>query len=83
MTTGRRPTRRSSRYEMDDAVRRILVAWGKERDSEIGRLNLKRAARKLKPEQRRELVERLAEISLGLLFALEHVSEKQTPPDVL
>ena len=56
---------------MDDAVRRILVAWGRERDAEIGRLDLKRAVARLKPEQHRELVDRFAEISLGLLFALE------------
>jgi hypothetical protein len=63
---------RSARaFEVDEAVRRILVAWGKERDSEIGRLNLRRAAEKLSPEQRAQLVERLAEISLGLLYVLD------------
>ena len=58
-------------FEVDEAVRRILAAWGKERDSEIGRLNLRRAAERLNDEQRVQLVERLAEISLGMLFALE------------
>ena len=58
-------------FEVDEAVRRILAAWGKERDSEIGRLNLRRAAERLNDEQRVQLIERLAEISLGMLFALE------------
>lgn len=58
-------------FEVDEAVRRILAAWGKERDSEIGRLNLRRAAERLNDEQRVQLVDRLAEISLGMLFALE------------
>jgi hypothetical protein len=58
-------------FEVDEAVRRILVAWGKERDSEIGRMNLRRAADKLNDEQRRQLVERLAEISLGILCVVD------------
>lgn len=58
-------------FEVDEAVRRILAAWGKERDSEIGRMNLRRAAERLSDEQRVQLVERLAEISLGMLFILE------------
>lgn len=58
-------------FEVDEAVRRILAAWGKERDSEIGRMNLRRAAERLNDEQRVQLVERLAEISLGMLFILE------------
>jgi hypothetical protein len=57
--------------ELDDSVRRILVAWGKERDSDIGRLNLRRSAERLSPELRMQLVQRLAEISLGLLYVLE------------
>jgi hypothetical protein len=61
--------------EIDEAVRRALAAWGKERDSEIGRLNLRRAAEKLTPEQKLQLVERLAEISLGLLYVLERESQ--------
>lgn len=58
-------------FEVDEVVRRVLVAWGKERDSEIGRLNLRRAADRLSEEQRLQLVERLAEISLGLLHVLD------------
>ena len=58
-------------FGVDDAVRRALAAWGKERDSDIGRVNLARAAERLTADQRRQLVERLAEISLGLLFGLE------------
>jgi hypothetical protein len=58
-------------FEVDEGVRRILVAWGKERDSEIGRLNLRRATERLSPEQRVQLIERLAEISLGLLYVLD------------
>ena len=58
-------------FEVDEQVRKILAAWGQERDSDIGRLNLARAASKLRPEQRVQLVERLAEISLGVLFTIE------------
>ncbi len=58
-------------FGVDDAVRRALAAWARERDSDIGRLNLTRAAERMSDEQRRQLVERLAEISLGLLFGLE------------
>jgi hypothetical protein len=62
--------RSAKAFELDDAVKRALEAWGKERDTEIGLLNLKRAASKLSPEQRAQLVGRLAEISLGQLFVL-------------
>jgi hypothetical protein len=58
-------------FEIDENVRKILAAWGKERDSEIGRMNLRRAAERLNDEQRAQLIERIAEISLGMLFALE------------
>lgn len=58
-------------FEVDENVRKILAAWGKERDSEIGRMNLRRAAERLNDDQRRQLVERIAEISLGMMFALE------------
>lgn len=66
----RDPARAGATFQVDDAVRRALAAWGKERDSEIGRLNLARAASKLTAEQRVQLYARLAEISLGLLFTL-------------
>ena len=59
-------------FELDDAVRRVLAAWSQERDTDIGLLNLKRAASKLNAEQKAQLVGRLAEISLGQLFALMH-----------
>jgi hypothetical protein len=59
-------------FELDDAVRRVLAAWSQERDTDIGLLNLKRAASKLNAEQKAQLAGRLAEISLGQLFALVH-----------
>ncbi len=58
-------------FEVDETVRRILVAWGKERDSEIGRMSLRRAAEKLNAEQRKQLIDRLAEIGLGILCVIE------------
>lgn len=64
-------------FEVDDSVRRILVAWGKERDSEIGRLNLRRAFEKLSDAQRAQLIDRLAEISLGLLYVLDREARKK------
>lgn len=57
--------------EMDDSVRRALAGWAKERDSDLGRLNLKRAIVRLTPPQRRQLIGRLVEISLGVLFILD------------
>ncbi|MCC7386675.1 MAG: hypothetical protein IT384_32860 [Deltaproteobacteria bacterium] len=66
----RDPNRAAEAFQVDDVVRRALAAWGQERDSEIGRLNLGRAAAKMTPEQKAQLVARLAEISLGLLFTL-------------
>ncbi len=57
-------------FELDDAVRRVLAAWSQERDTEIGVLNLKRAAAKLTKEQKEQLIGKLAEISLGQLFVL-------------
>lgn len=64
-------------FGVDEAVARILSAWGKERDSDIGRLNLARAAARLRPDQREQLVDRLAEISLGLLFSLKHSIDRE------
>lgn len=66
----RDPGRSAQSFELDDAVRRVLAAWSKERDTEIGLLNLKRAAAKLTQDQKRQLAGRLAEISLGQLFIL-------------
>lgn len=67
--------RSAQTFEIDDAVKRILAAWAKERDSDVGRLNLQRAAQRLDDRQRAQLIERLAEIGLGLLYVLE----KQRP----
>jgi len=72
----RDPGRAGQTFQVDDAVRRALAAWGKERDSEIGRLNLARAAQKLTADQRIQLHQRLAEISLGLLFVLQEKSRR-------
>ncbi len=72
----RDPARAGATFQVDDAVRRALAAWGKERDSEIGRLNLARAASKLTADQRAQLYARLAEISLGLLFTLMERSRR-------
>lgn len=67
----RDPDRAGSAFEVDEPVRRILAAWGAERDSDIGRLNLSRASKKLRPEQQIQLRQRLAEVSLGVLFTIE------------
>lgn len=66
----RDPKRANQTFSVEEPVRRALAAWGRERDSEIGRLNLSRAAGKMTEEQRAQLFERLAEVSLGLLFTL-------------
>jgi hypothetical protein len=58
-------------FEVDDAVRRVLKEWSQEKASDVGRLNLARAAKRLSPEQRNVLIARLAEISLGVLAVLE------------
>lgn len=63
--------RSDASFEVDDAVRRALAGWGRERDSDLGRLHLARAVARMSPEQRQQLVARLAEISLGLLYAIE------------
>ena len=66
----RDPGRAGGTFEVDEPVRRVLAAWGQERDTEIGLLNLKRAAAKLNAAQKSQLIARLAEISLGQLFVL-------------
>jgi len=66
--------RADAQFTIDDGLGKILGQWSKERDSDIGRLNLSRSAAKLKPEQKRQLIERLAEISLALLFVLQEES---------
>lgn len=63
-------------FEVDDAVRRILKTWGQEKDADVARLELARAARRLNAEQRNVLIARLAEISLGVLAAIEYGDSK-------
>ncbi len=72
----RDPNRAGQSFEVDDAVRRVLKAWSKERDSQVGLLNLKRAVSKLTEPQRLQLIERLAEISLGQLYVLQKSLEE-------
>lgn len=71
--------RANETFAVDDAVKRVLAKWAKERDSEVGRRNLESAVRRLNAEQRRQLTARLAEISLGLLYVLDRVSPDETP----
>lgn len=66
---------RGPAFEMDDAVRRTLQAWGKEKDPALGRLVLKRALLRMKPEQKAQLAQRLAEVSLGQLFILSQTDD--------
>ena len=63
-------------FEVGDAVRRALAGWAKERDSEIGRLNLRRAYDRMNEDEKAQLVLRLAEISLGLLYVLERARRR-------
>lgn len=70
---------RGPAFELDDAVRRVLVEWGKEHDPALSRLVLKRALMKLKPEQKKQLMQRLAEVALGQLFILD--KEAQSAAD--
>jgi hypothetical protein len=58
-------------FNVDEPVRRLLAEYAQARDSDLGRLNLARGVVRLSLEQKAQLVERLAEISLGLLFALD------------
>ena len=60
-------------FEVDEAVRRVLSRWSKEKGTPIGLSNLEAGLRRLDPQQRRQLVERLAEVSLGLLFVIERL----------
>lgn len=63
--------RANQAFEVDDAVRKVLARWSKERGAPGAIRNLEQGVRRLSPEQRRQLVDRLAEISLGLLFVLD------------
>ena len=64
------PARAREVFDVDESVAKILKVWGKERDADVARVQLARAASRLQPEQREQLVARLAEISLGVLFTL-------------
>lgn len=59
-----------SEFQVDPKVRKILADWGQARGTEVALMELKRQVQRLGPEERAQLVERLAEISLGLLFVL-------------
>jgi hypothetical protein len=74
----RDPRRSASTFEVDEPVRRLLAAWSRQRDTELGLLELRRGAERLSPEHKRKLLERLAEISLGLFAVLEKGGR---PPD--
>ena len=56
---------------MDEGVSKTLGRWAKERDSDIGRMNLARSASKMSMERKAMLISRLAEVSLAMLFVLE------------
>jgi hypothetical protein len=59
-------------FDVDEQVKKVLARWSKERGAEGGGLKgLERAVKKLNGPQRAQLVERMAEISLGLLFVME------------
>ena len=58
---------------VDPMVKRALAQWAEERDSDVGRGRLARAMGRMGPGQKRQLLLRLATISLALL----HVSVPQ------
>ncbi len=68
--------RRPGAFQVDDAVRRALAAWSRERDPDLKAWALRRASERLGAAQRQALIERLAEISLGALAVIE-----RAPPD--
>lgn len=59
-----------SEFVVDPKVRKLLGEWGQARGTEVGLMDLSRQAQRLTPEQREQLMDRLAEISLGLLFVI-------------
>ena len=63
--------RANQRFDVDEKVKKILARWSKERGTKAGLQNLEMATKRLTAEQRGQLADRLAEISLGLLFVLE------------
>ena len=74
----RDPKRAQNRFAMDESLGKVLGQWAKERDSDIGRMNLARAASKMSIERKAVLCARLAEISLAMLFVLEEESGRST-----
>jgi len=64
---------------MDESLGKVLGQWAKEPDSDIGRMNLARAAGKMSIERKALLYARLAEISLAMLFVLEEEAARNTP----
>ena len=67
--------RAQAHFAIDESLGKILGKWSQERDSDIGRLNLSRAAARLRPDQKVQLIERLAEVSLAMLFVLHEAAE--------
>jgi len=63
--------RANQSFEVDEPVRKVLARWSKQRGTKAGLRDLEQGVRRLSPAQRRQLVDRLAEISLGLLFVIE------------
>ncbi len=63
--------RANQAFEVDDAVRKVLARWSKDQGAHTGLVNLEQGVLRLNLKQRRQLADRLAEISLGMLFAIE------------
>ena len=60
---------------MDPSVRRILEAWSRSKDTDLGWIQLKAGFGRLSPRRREELCDRLAEVALGMLYVVESESE--------
>ncbi|MBI2374989.1 MAG: hypothetical protein HYV07_13415 [Deltaproteobacteria bacterium] len=75
----RDPERADAAFAVDEVVKRTLEAWGKARDADAGRRGLGEAMDVLSEGQASQLRQRLAEISLGMLFVLEHGPQKKKP----
>lgn len=63
--------RAQQRFDVDEQVKKVLARWSKERHTPHGLDNLEKGMRKLTGEQRVMLIDRLAEISLGVFFVIE------------
>lgn len=68
--------RANQTFEIDDAVRKVLARWSKEQGTRAGLANLEQGVRRLTLKQRRQLADRLAEISLGMLFIIEQTQAR-------